>query len=128
MRKNFCQIVYDGLNIGGAFILCEKVYQENGLMQEILSFSHYDYKSQHFTEQEIINKERDLRYIMKPNTINQNIDLLNQVGFRNISTFWQSYNFVGIIALFLVSDFKMLVRKLIISFNALEYFEEFLIS
>ena len=37
-------------------------------------------------------------------------------------------NFVGMIALFLASDFKILVRKLIISFNALEYFEEFFTS
>jgi tRNA (cmo5U34)-methyltransferase len=98
-RENFCQTIYDGLNVGGAFILCEKIYQEDGLMQEVLSFSHYDYKCNYFSEQEIISKERDLRYIMKPNTLNQNIALLKRVGFKSISTFWQSYNFIGIIAI-----------------------------
>jgi tRNA (cmo5U34)-methyltransferase len=98
-RKNYCQTVYDGLNIGGAFILCEKIYQEHGIMQEMLSFSHYDYKKTHFTDEQISSKERDLRYIMKPNTIKQNVDLLKSVGFKKITTFWQSYNFIGLIAI-----------------------------
>lgn len=98
-RDNYCQIIYDGLNEGGAFILCEKIYQQNGIMQEVLSFSHYDYKCQHFTEEEIIKKERDLRFIMKPNTMEQNIKLLENAGFTNIVQFWQSYNFVGLIAI-----------------------------
>jgi len=98
-RENFCKTVYDGLNSGGAFILCEKIYQENGMMQEVLSFSHYDYKGNHFTEEEIIKKEKDLRYIMKPNSMQQNIHLLQSAGFKTITSFWQSYNFVGLIAI-----------------------------
>lgn len=98
-RKKYCKTVYDGLNDGGAFILCEKIYQENGIMQDIVSFSHYDYKRIYFTEEEIIKKEKDLRYIMKPNTLQQNINLLQGSGFKTITTFWQSYNFVGIIAI-----------------------------
>jgi tRNA (cmo5U34)-methyltransferase len=98
-RQGFCDIVYKGLNDGAAFILCEKIYQEDGLLQEIMSFTHYDYKCNHFTEEEIIKKERDLRYIMKPNTLNANITLLNNSGFNRITTFWQSYNFIGLIAI-----------------------------
>ena len=98
-RQNYCTTVYNGLNKGGAFILCEKIYQENGLLQEVLSFSHYDYKCNHFSEEEIIKKERDLRYIMKPNTMNQNLDILKNSGFQNITQFWQSYNFIGLIAI-----------------------------
>ncbi len=75
-RVEYCKTVYNGLNTGGAFILCEKIYQNDGILQEILSFSHYDYKKKHFSDKEIIMKERDLRYIMKPNTLEQNIDLL----------------------------------------------------
>jgi len=98
-RQSYCNLVYQGLNEGGAFILCEKIYQQDGLLQEVLSFTHYDYKCNHFTEEEIIKKERDLRYIMKPNTLQANIRLLNNAGFRKITTFWQSYNFVGLIAI-----------------------------
>ena len=98
-REQYCKTIYEGLNIGGAFILCEKIYQENGLIQEVLSFSHYDYKCSHFSEEEVIKKERDLRYIMKPNTLKQNIQLLESVGFKFITSFWQSYNFIGLIAI-----------------------------
>lgn len=98
-RENFCKTIYNGLNVGAALILCEKIYQENGVMQEILSFSHYDYKCLYFSEEEIIKKERDLRYIMKPSTLKQNIDILKEVGFETITTFWQSYNFIALIAI-----------------------------
>ena len=96
-REAYCKTVYDGLNKGGAFLLCEKIYQEEGLLQEVLSFSHHDYKAKHFSSDEIITKERDLRYIMKPNTLQENIDLLKSAGFQTITPFWQSYNFVGVI-------------------------------
>ena len=98
-REEYCETIYNGLNKGGAFFLCEKIYQESGLLQEMLSFAHYDYKCTHFSEEEIMHKERDLRYIMKPNTLQQNISLLNTAGFKNITQFWQSYNFIGLIAI-----------------------------
>lgn len=98
-RQEFCNTVYNGLNTGGAFILCEKIYQQDGFLQEMLSFTHYDYKLNNFSENEIIKKERDLRYIMKPNTFAQNLILLENAGFTSVTTFWQSYNFVGLIAI-----------------------------
>ena len=98
-RQNYCNTIYNGLNKGGALILCEKIYQENGLLQEILTFTHYEHKCKEFTELEIIKKEKDLRFIMKPNSFKQNIELLNNSGFTNITTFWQSYNFIGLIAI-----------------------------
>tara|TARA_R100000781_G_C4031502_1_gene110761 strand:+ start:81 stop:716 length:636 start_codon:yes stop_codon:yes gene_type:complete len=97
-RKNFLKTIYNGLNNGGAFILCEKIYQENGQLQEILAFSHYDYKRKNFKSEEILSKEFDLRHIMKPNTLSENIKLLEEVGFKKITQFWQSYNFIGLIA------------------------------
>ena len=98
-RGAFCDHVYKGLNKGGAFILCEKIYQEGGMMQEVMAFSHYDYKCKHFSEEEIIKKERDLRLIMKPNTLKQNMELLKESGFEAITPFWQSFNFIGLIAI-----------------------------
>jgi len=98
-RARYLRTIYSGLEEGGALILCEKIYQDDGFLQEILSFSHYDYKCQHFSEKEIILKERDLRYIMKPNTESQNLNLLRKAGFSKITNFWQSYNFVGLIAI-----------------------------
>ena len=97
-RLQILKEIYDQLNVGGAFILCEKVYQDNGKLQEILTFSHYDYKSQFFSFDEIFLKEKDLRYIMKPKTLKGNLEDLESVGFKTTATFFQSFNFVGILA------------------------------
>jgi len=98
-RKQFVNTAYKGLNEGSAFILCEKIYQDKGILQEVMSFSHYDYKLSHFSADEIIHKERDLRFIMKPNTLTENYQLLESAGFSDITSFWQSYNFIGLIAI-----------------------------
>lgn len=98
-RLSYIKNIYDGLNDGGVFILCEKVYQNNGKLQEIMTFSHYDYKLKNFNANEIIEKEKDLRYIMKPNTLQEIDNLLFDVGFTKTSIFWQMFNFKGIIAL-----------------------------
>lgn len=98
-RLKYLKQIYDGLNNGGALIICEKVYQEHGKIQEIISFSHYDYKLNHFTSDEIIKKERDLRFIMKP-CLNQELtDVIKEAGFTMVSDFWQMFNFKGIIAI-----------------------------
>jgi tRNA (cmo5U34)-methyltransferase len=98
-RQRFLKTIWDGLNVGGALIICEKIYQNNGKIQEIMSFSHYDYKLKSFSAEEIIQKERDLRHIMKPSTADELLKMLSGVGFSIISDFWQMYNFKGIIAI-----------------------------
>ena len=98
-RLSYLKNIYDGLNDGGALIICEKVYQDYGKIQEVMTFSHYDYKLKNFKPNEIINKEKDLRYIMKPNTSKELDNLLFDVGFSKTTIFWQMFNFKGIIAL-----------------------------
>lgn len=98
-RLQYLNNIYKGLNIGGALILCEKTYQDDGKLQEIMTFSHYDYKLKYFNANEIIQKEKDLRYIMKPNSYNEIYNMLKNSGFKNVTTFWQMFNFKGIIAL-----------------------------
>jgi len=99
VREKYLNTIYQGLNKGGGFILCEKVYQDSGKMQEIFSFSHYDYKHKHFSSTDIYNKEKDLRHIMKPCIESDLMDMLNKVGFSHVSTFWQMFNFKGILAI-----------------------------
>jgi tRNA (cmo5U34)-methyltransferase len=97
-RTKYLKKIYDGLLKGGALIICEKVYQEFGKIQEIISFSHYDYKLNHFTSDEIISKEKDLRFIMKPCLNKELTNLLKEAGFCMVNDFWQMFNFKGIIA------------------------------
>lgn len=98
-KASYLSSIYEGLNDGGALIICEKVYQDYGKIQEIMTFSHYDYKVKKFSTDEIINKERDLRYIMKPSTNRELNDLIHDVGFSQITEFWQMFNFKGYLAI-----------------------------
>ena len=92
-REQYLKTIYDGMINGGAFILCEKVYQANGKIQEVLSFSHYDYKLKQFGGDEILSKEKDLRHIMKPCNEKELGELLKDTGFSVVSQFWQMFNF-----------------------------------
>jgi len=98
-RHQYLKRIYDGLIKGGALIICEKVYQEHGKIQEIISFSHYDYKLKHFSSDEIISKERDLRFIMKPCLNDDLTQMLKEAGFTMVCDFWQMFNFKGLIAI-----------------------------
>lgn len=98
-RLNLLKKIYDGLNYGGAFILSEKVISDNSKINDILTFLYYDYKKVNFTNNEILNKESDLRDIMKPITLEDNISLLQKAGFKKIELFWRTYNFCSIIAI-----------------------------
>lgn len=101
LRKTVLENIYDGLNTGGAFIFAEKTYAENSRIQDMMTSTFYEYKSQHFTYQDIMEKEKTLRTMLKPMTWNELVDLLVGVGFdRNkIQPFWQNHLFVGAIAI-----------------------------
>ena len=92
-RQNILHSIYNGLVEGGAFIWAEKVMCNNGNDQEIMTFAHYDYKQKHFEASEILNKERDLRLILRPNTSEQNQQLAKNAGFSKGLMFWKFYNF-----------------------------------
>ena len=98
-RKTILQRIYNGLNDGGAFIFSEKLISKYTKIENILTFLYYDYKRLSFTSEEILQKEQDLRHIMKPVTLKENITLLESVGFKTIDVFWKQYDFTGIIAI-----------------------------
>lgn len=87
--------IYDGLIPGGALIVCEKVYCKEGFVQDLFTFSYYDYKKKTFTEKEILDKQKDLREIMQPFTEDQNKVMFKDCGFKFIDTFFTSLMFKG---------------------------------
>lgn len=101
LRRDVVQKIYDGLRYGGAFIFAEKTAADDPRIQEIRTFTYYDYKSQHFTADDILEKERQLRHMMKLNTRQELISLCALAGFsfKRIDTFWQNHGFTGFIAI-----------------------------
>jgi tRNA (cmo5U34)-methyltransferase len=94
-RLPLLQKVYDSLYKNGCFIFCEKEMCSNGLFQEVFTFSNYQNKMQSFTADEILSKEQDLRKLMNCLESKDNIELLEQAGFKTIEPFFQSLNFKG---------------------------------
>ena len=97
-RQEIINKIHSGLNTGGAFIFSEKTYSCNPRVQDMMTFMFYDYKRKHFTDKEILDKEVQLRHMMKPNTKTELYKMVQDAGFE-IHTFWQNFNFVGIVAL-----------------------------
>ena len=98
-RKELLQNIYNGLNEGGAFIFAEKTICENALVQDMITFNYYDYKRKSFDTEDIMDKERTLRHMMKPNTWREIEDMLLSVGFSVIQPFWGNQAFVCAIAI-----------------------------
>ena len=98
-RKEVISNIYRGLHDGGAFIFSEKTICENALVQDMITFNYYDYKRKAFTTEDIMDKERTLRHMMKPNTWEEISDMLYDAGFSNIQPFWRNHAFVGAIAI-----------------------------
>ena len=98
-RLNVIEKIYDGLNDGGAFIFAEKTICENALVQDMITFNYYDYKSKSFDADDILDKERTLRHMMKPNTWNEINSMIHEAGFSDVQPFWRNHAFVGALAI-----------------------------
>ena len=99
-RQKVFKKIYKSLNVGGAFILFEKIRANNAIFQDLFNFLYFDFKkNKNFGSNEILNKEKSLRGIMKPLTLDQNNELLKKAGFKNITPIIQYVNFVGILCI-----------------------------
>jgi len=95
-RKKLIQKIYDSLDTRGAFIVCEKVYSNYGLTEDIFTFANYDLKRSHgFLSKEIIDKQLGLRGVMFPLTQAENETMFREAGFEVVEVFFKSLNFIG---------------------------------
>ena len=100
-RTSIIKQIYDGLNPGGAFIFAEKTIADCSKIQDIRTFTYYDYKREHFTSDDILNKEKQLRHMMKLNTRKELINQCATAGFAfdRIDSFWQNHSFTAFVAI-----------------------------
>ena len=98
-RFDVLQNIYNGLNHGGAFIFAEKTVCDDSRLQEMITFNFYDYKRKHFEASDILEKEKTLRNMLKPNTWKELEGMLQCAGFKTAQPFWRNHMFVGAIAI-----------------------------
>jgi len=98
-RQKVLTKIYQGLNLGGAFIFAEKITCDNPMIQDMLTFNYYDFKNKNFVSNEIMQKEKILRHMLKPNTWDEIKTQAMSAGFSKIDRFWQNHTFIGAIAI-----------------------------
>lgn len=99
-RKLIVESIYKGLKEDGMFIIVEKIKSQIVDIHDIYNDLYYDFKRQQgLTDKEIIDKNVSLRGIMKPMTMEENLTLLKEVGFKKTDIFFKYNNFVGIMAI-----------------------------
>jgi|WetSurSiteA1Bulk_404760.scaffolds.fasta_scaffold22415_1 tRNA (cmo5U34)-methyltransferase len=98
-RQEILDRCYDGLKPGGALFLSEKITNPTGLFQDMFTSTYYDYKRENFTEKEIWDKERDLRPMLRPLTLDENMIMLHNAGFHKIEMYYRYFNFVGLLCI-----------------------------
>jgi tRNA (cmo5U34)-methyltransferase len=100
-RLEVARRIYDGLLPGGALVVAEKFYAKAPKIQDMLTSLYLHYKRQYFTDEEILDKEKSLRHIMKPGREDDLIQLLIDAGFKseNIECFWRSHLFAAFVCL-----------------------------
>lgn len=98
-RERVLREAYEGLNRGGAFLLSEKVYSSTARVHKILEMRNWDLKKKQYQASEILADEKDLRDVMKPFTVEQNIADLQKAGFSEIEVVWRFNNFVAFLCI-----------------------------
>lgn len=99
-RLKVLKKIYEALNPEGGFVLFEKIYGNNSRFEKIFSDMLIDFKSANkFTEKDIIEKNRSIRGILQPLTLDQNIFNLKKAGFSKIQIIHQDINFLGILSI-----------------------------
>jgi len=100
-RRDVLKKIYNSLNKNGAFIFAEKTVAQDPRLQEMMTFTYYDYKRENFSDKDILDKEQTLRNMLKPMTWKEIQSALATAGFGfdKIQPFWQNHLFVGAIAI-----------------------------
>ena len=94
------QRIHDALVPGGAVVIAEKVFLDDSHFHDIFRSLHYSWKCQHFSPEEIMAKEWELRSMLFLRTRDQLMQELRDVGFddHKVQIFWQNHNFLAVAA------------------------------
>ena len=98
-RMELVKKIYDGLNDDGMFIFSEKVVFKDKKLDKDLIDIYYDYKKeQGYSDYEIAQKREALENVLIPFTIEENIQMCKDAGFKNVDTVFQWSNFVTFVS------------------------------
>ena len=98
-RQALLKRCYDALLPGGVLILSEKIAFADANSQDWMRQQHECFKQmQGYSELEISQKRQALENVLIAETLEQHQARLQQAGFASTTVFFQSFNFVGLVA------------------------------
>lgn len=98
-RQSLLQRCYTALRPGGVLILSEKIAFADDATQDWMRRHHENFKQmQGYSDLEISQKRQSLENVLLPETLSQHQTRLRQVGFVSSTVFFQSFNFIGLMA------------------------------
>jgi len=98
-RLELVKKIYNGMNDDGVFIFSEKVVFDDKKLDKQMIDTYYEYKKeQGYSEYEIAQKREALENVLIPFTIEENIQMCKDAGFRSVDTIFQWANFVTFVS------------------------------
>ena len=93
-REKLIQKIYNSLRNEGIFLMSEKLITENKKLNKIMIDLYYQYKKQKgYSEYEIATKREALENVLIPYTMQENIEMLKNAGFKDIDIIFRWNNF-----------------------------------
>ena len=98
-REKLIKKIYDSLKENGIFLMSEKLITENKKLNKIMIDIYYEYKKKKgYSEFEIAQKREALENVLIPYTMNENIEMLKNAGFKEVEVIFRWNNFATFIA------------------------------
>jgi tRNA (cmo5U34)-methyltransferase len=98
-REKLIKKIYDSLNENGIFLMSEKLITEHKKLNKIMIDIYYEYKKKMgYSEFEIAQKREALENVLIPYTMQENIEMLKNAGFKDIEVIFRWNNFATFIA------------------------------
>lgn len=99
-RQDLIDTIYQALHTNGVFVLSEKIKHEHSAIDNTLLELHHRFKRENgYSDLEISQKRSALEDVMILDTIETHKQRLNKAGFKDISVWYQHYNFLSILAI-----------------------------
>jgi tRNA (cmo5U34)-methyltransferase len=99
-RETLVSRLYSGLNKGGILVLSEKIMAESKNDDEVLIDLFHDFKrKQGYSDLEVAQKRDAIENILIPETLEQHRSRLLNAGFSQVIPWFQSFNFMSLIAI-----------------------------
>ena len=97
-RDALIKKIYDNMVKGGVLIITEKVLTNDSNMNRFFIDFYYDFKRKNgYTDDEILHKREALENVLIPYRLDENFELFRRNGFQIVETFFQWFNFVGML-------------------------------